>query len=137
MSRLNMMSGLLALALLLPACAVGPAKESKSLDEMLADKGYRVGEEIQQIQMFKFNNWTRLDNLHFILHSRVTDHYLVTLGSACDGLLYGATINLSSTVGQFTKFDYVVVSNPNRMPERCHVKTLNELEKIEQKASAD
>ena len=83
------------------------------------------------------SGWTEVDNLHLILHSRVSDRYLVTLGSICDGLLYSSTINLSTTVGQFTRFDYVMVGGPGGSGGRCNVRTLNELEKIEQEGGSD
>jgi hypothetical protein len=137
MSKFKRIPGLIALTLLLPACAAEQAKEPKSLDQILADKGYRLGEEIQYIREFGFNGWTEVDNLHLILHSRVSDRYLVTLGSICDGLLYSPTINLSTTVGQFTRFDYVMVGGPGGTGGRCNVRALNELEKIEPEKGSD
>ena len=137
MFKVSRIPGLLALALFTAACATEPAQEPKSLEQILADKGYRIGEEIPHIREFRFDGWTEVDNLHLILHSRVSDRYLVTLGSICDGLLYSPTINLSTTVGQFTRFDYVMVGGPGGSGGRCNVRALNELEKIEQEGSSD
>ena len=137
MFKVSRIPGLLALAMLTAACATEPAREQRSLEQILADKGYRIGEEIPHIREFRFDGWTEVDNLHLILHSRVSDRYLVTLGSICDGLLYSSTIKLSTTVGQFTRFDYVMVGGPGGTGGRCNVRTLNELEKIEQEGSSD
>jgi hypothetical protein len=137
MSKPNRIPGLVLLTLLLGACAAEPAKDARSLEQILADKGYRIGEEIPHIREFRFNGWTEVDNLHLILHSRASDRYLVTLGSICDGLLYSPTIKLSTTVGQFTRFDYVMVGGPGGTGGRCNVRALNELERIEQQAGGD
>jgi hypothetical protein len=138
MLRPKSIAATLVLGVMLQACATGADRESKSIEQMLADKGYRMGDEIQTIRQFSFNGWTELDELHLILHSRVSDRYLVTLATLCDGLRSSARIALSNTAGQFSKFDYVTVSGgPPGVNRRCNVRALHELERIESDTQKD
>ena len=62
----------------LAACAATPA-EPVSVDQRLADKGFRVDERVDRIANFRLNGWSYVDLRHVILNSGVRDRYLSML----------------------------------------------------------
>lgn len=122
--------GLLATMALLSACAQQPVAPEKTLPEILAAKGYAIGEPLQEIKDYKINGWNSLDSSHLILNSGPSTDYLITLQAPCIGLMSNPEqLSFTTTVGNLTTLDKVVISDM-AVPSHCPIKKIETLKRV-------
>lgn len=111
---------------MLGACANSP----RSTEQILSDRGFQLGESVERIQDYRISGWNYVDERHVIFNAGPSRNYLITLKIDCRGLSSAENIGFSSTTGDVTKFDKVVVGTPIG-PRRCPIDTLTKLENID------
>lgn len=128
----NRMKWLLALmaACALAACAAS-AEKPRTLDELLAERNYRLGEEVDRIYDYRIDGWNYLDREHLILRDGVRRNYLVTLVRPCNGLQSSEVIAHTSTISALTRHDRFMVREAGNFVDQCHIKALHRLETVE------
>jgi len=115
---------------LLAACA-GTREAPPTVEQMLAEKNFRIDEPVSRIRDYRLNGWNYLDREHVIMHSGVADSYLVSLRTNCDGLFSAENIAFSTTVGSLTDMDRLIVRGPGRWVESCYIESLHKLVKTQ------
>ena len=125
---LNVNAGLIALLMLL-ACAT-ESPESIPLEERLAKRGYVIGEPVKRIQDYRINGWNSVDRRNVIMNVGASQNYLVTLRSPCDGLTSAEHLAFSTTIGDLTDKDKLLVRGAGRYLEQCYIDKIYTLEKI-------
>ncbi|NND44623.1 MAG: hypothetical protein HKN58_04825 [Xanthomonadales bacterium] len=118
---------------LLASCAAQPTQGPKplDLDRQLAERHYLMGPPVDRIRNYQLSGWNYVDNHHVIMRAGVRDHYLITLRSYCPDLSSATSIAFSTTVGSLTTSDALLVRGPGSILDRCHIRYINRLEKIE------
>lgn len=122
----------LALAAALSACASAPQGPAPlNLDQALAERHYLMGPGVDRIRNYQLSGWNYVDNYHVIMRAGVRDEYLITLRSFCPDLSTATSIGFTTTVGSVTTSDALLVRGPGSILDRCHIRYINRLEKIE------
>jgi hypothetical protein len=121
-----------AAALLLAACAGRPdGPERLNLEQELAERYYVMGTPVDRIRNYRLNGWNYVDNYHVIMQAGVREHYLVTLRSHCPDLSTATSIAFTTTVGSLTTSDALLVHGPGQLLDRCYIRHIDRLERIE------
>jgi hypothetical protein len=123
------------LVVALAACAStgsgsSTAGESRSVEQKLAGKNYRLGEPVERIYDYKLDSWSYLDRKHVIMQTAPSTYYLVALKNSCHGLSSAEVIAFSTTTSQLTRFDHLLVRNAGKMVDRCYIDRMYKLEKV-------
>lgn len=118
--------GLLTLA----ACQTAPP-EQMPLEGHLLQHGYTIKGPVERVQAFRISGWNHLDRTHVILWASVRKPYLVTTMSPCDGLRYAETLAFTTTTGNLSRFEKLVVRSSGGFREECLIREINELERLE------
>lgn len=118
-------------ALLLTACATTPP-EPVDLPKLLADHGYQLGERVDRIQRFRINDWRYLDSQHVIIGGGVSRYYLLTLAARCVGLSSSQDLGFTTTAGDLTRFDRLVVRGGPGGGDRCTIADMHALSTLEE-----
>jgi len=119
-----------ALLLMLNACRSGP-QEAMPLEAHLLQHGYTIKGPAGQVQAFRINGWNDIDRTHVILWASVRKPYLVTTMAPCDGLRYAETLAFTTTTGNLTRFEKLIVRPSAGYLEQCAIKEIDELERLE------
>jgi len=114
---------------MMTACASHPP-EPVPLDQKLGQLGYTLGQPVKRVINFQLNGWNYVDHKHVIMNFGASRYYLLTLRTSCDGLRSATVITFSTTIGNLTENDKVLVRNAGRHLSHCYIETINELEKI-------
>lgn len=132
--RLTIFSTLLLVVL--SACSgTGEAPEAnKSVDEILAEKNLRIVEEIKQLVAFNVHGWLYVNRKNVVLRDGPNKYYLVELNAPCRNLEFAQTIGFTSFGRVVRKNEFIVVQDAPGMVERCSIRKLFKLEKIEDRA---
>ena len=117
-----------SLALVVAACASAP--DTGSLDQRLAVRGWAVGEPVKRVQNYRINGFNSLDRNNVIINTGPSSAYLVTVRRPCEGLDYAESVAFSTTVGNLTDKDQLLVRGNGGFVERCPILGLRELERI-------
>lgn len=125
----NILIGAVTL-LLATACAIEP-HEPVPLEEKLAKRGYTIGEQVTRIREYRINGWNDVDRQNVIMNVGASKNYLVTVRSPCDGLRSAVNLAFSTTVGDLTDKDKLLVRGTGGHLEHCYIDTIHTLEKIE------
>lgn len=121
-------SAALAAGAWLTACAA--PEPAADIDTMLAERGLRRAEPINEIRNYRISGWNSLDDKHLIVRSGPRNDYLITLMTRCQPLDTSETIGFSTTTGDVTRFDELVVSGPGGIVEDCPITAIENLEPI-------
>lgn len=122
--------------LLLNACTTTQS-ETRTVEQMLAEKGYTLGPAVDRIHRFRVNGWNYLDREHVIVTVSASDRYLIGLRVDCSGLLGAEVIAFTNTVSYLTTFDTLLVrDDTSRILERCPIESMNELVQIDSDAGS-
>lgn len=126
--------GFALLSVLAAGCASQPAADKTSgkaptLDEKLANNGYKLGDKVDKILQWNINGWNRIDDEHVVFDSGPSRHYLVTIRPPCNGLSTATTIGFTATNSQITTFDKLVVHDIG-FTDNCAIDSLNELKHL-------
>jgi hypothetical protein len=114
----------------LAACATS-AQRPPTLEELLAEHDYRLGEPVERIYNYRIDGWNYLDREHLILRDGARRKYLVTLVRQCNGLANSEVIAHTSTISSLTRHDKFLVRDAGRFVDDCYVKSLHKLEALE------
>jgi len=117
------------LAALSVACGSNPAN-TVTLEEQVAKHGFTIGQPVRSIINFQLSSWNSVDHKHVIMNFGASRYYLVTLRTSCDGLRSATMITFSTTIGNLTNRDKLLVRNESHHLSQCYISTINELEKI-------
>ena len=120
---------MLAILVVLASCATTGGQEI-SLEQKLADKGYKLGEPVERILQWRLDSWVYLDRGHVIMQTEPSTWYLVSLKNSCQGLGQAENIAFTTTTSQLTRFDKLVVRGAGKIREDCYIDTLHKLEKV-------
>ena len=126
---------LLVPAIGLMACASTPVSQP-TLEQKLAAKNYRLGAPVERIQRYRLDGWNYLDREHVIMQTEPSTYYLVSLRNTCHDLATTEHIAFTTTTGQLTRFDKLLVRGPGRTIQRCYIEALNKLEKTDKRVAA-
>jgi hypothetical protein len=119
-------------ALLLAACAGRPdGPEHLNLEQKLAERYYVMGPAVDRIRNYRLSGWNYVDNYHVIMKAGVRDHYLITLRNHCPDLSMATSIAFTTTVGSLTTADALLVDGSGQMLDRCYIRYIDRLERIE------
>jgi len=124
----NILTGLTVL-LVAGACATAPT-EPVPLKDRLAQRGCVIGQPVKRLKEYRINGWNSFDRYHVIMSVGVSQYYLVTVRSPCDGLNSAETIAFKTTVGDLTDMDKLMVRGSGNLLEHCYIDTIHALEKI-------
>lgn len=125
---LNISASLIAFLMLL-ACA-GTPPESISLEEKLAKRGYVIGEPVKRLRDYRINGWNSIDRYSVIMNAGASKNYLVTVRSPCEGLISAEHLTFSTTIGDLTDKDKLVVRGAGRFLEQCYIDKIYSLTRI-------
>lgn len=100
-----------------------------SLDQLLAAKGYQQGQPVKSIHNYQVTDWAYLDDQHLVLSTTPARNYLITLASPCVGLAFAPAIGFSSTVGDLTPLDKLVLQG-DAVKTPCPIRQINQLNRI-------
>ncbi len=120
------------LSLVMTACGTTQS-EPRTVEQLLDEKGFTIGEPTERIHQFRFNGWNYLDREHVIVSVSASRNYLVSLRVSCNGLFGAEVIAFSNTGSYLTDFDTLLVRDQSRVRERCPIKSINELVRKETK----
>ena len=127
-------TGFLAWMVLSGVAATGQGSEGENGEDpvitRLADRGYRIGPEVQRIQDYRIHGFNYLDRKAIIFHAGASRQYLIRFRNPCQELRSSNTIAFTDTVGNLTTKDRVVARGPGGFPERCLIESMWELERI-------
>lgn len=116
-------------ATLLSACATAPSKPVKTTEQRLADRGWIVGDKVNDVFNFDIDGWASVDNKHVILSSNFRDSYLVTVMGPCNDLDSAFRLAYTTTAGSLTRGDSLLVHQMGGGIERCPITAINKLSK--------
>jgi hypothetical protein len=123
-----------AVPLLLGGTALADDK-APSLEERLAKRDYALGETVERIPDYRVDGWNYVDREHVIISGGVSRRYLLTLMTPCTDLSNAESIGFTSTGTSLTKFDTLVVGSAIG-PQRCAIKSIHALDRLEDEAAA-
>lgn len=121
--------------LALVACAQTPATEPKPIGEVVAARGYAIGEPVKEIPDYRVDGWNSVDASHVILNAGPSRDYLLTLMAPCTGLLFTSDLGFTTTVGRLTTLDSVVVQDASGRSQ-CPISKIETLKRVKPAAEA-
>jgi hypothetical protein len=114
----------------LSACASGQSAQL-SLHEKLQARNLVLAEPVNRVKYMRINGWSELDDRHVILSAGASDRYLLTLRNVCRDLDSSMNIGFSSTVGNLTTADKLIVKGPGGFVDYCYISTITRLAKAD------
>lgn len=120
----------LAVGILTAFAASLPASARTSLDDALAESGYRLGEAVERVPNFRIDGWQRVDARHIVVFDDASRGYLVTFEYPCNGLGGKQVVAWPRSPGILAPRDEFRVQHEGRTADRCHVDALHRLEPV-------
>ncbi len=102
--------------------------EVKPIPQRLVKMGYQLGPSVDIVRNYSVEGWHALDDEHVIVETGTATDYLVTLAVDCDGLHAAETIGFSSTTGDLTPADDLIIHQISAN-FKCPLKSINTLER--------
>lgn len=123
-------AGIVAM-LILAACVTEPSNPV-SLEEKLASRGFVIDHQVKRVREHQINGWSNLDRFAVIINVNASQHYLVTVRTSCDdGLRSARNLAFSTTIGDLTDKDKLVIRGSGRYTVQCFIDTIHLLKKIQ------
>lgn len=119
----------LGVLFLTTACAGGPPPKPVPIGQKLDVRGYTIGPPIRQLKHYRINGWNSVDRYHVIIHVGVNQDYLVTVRNPCEGFRTAVVLRFSTTVGNMTNMDKLVVRGAGGFVEQCFIQSIHVLNK--------
>ncbi len=116
-------------ALALTACAQQPTAEIKPIADVVAARGYAIGEPVKEILNYRVDGWNSVDANHVIINAGPSSDYLLTLMAPCTGLLFTSELGFTSTAGRLTTLDSVVVQDSSGRSQ-CPISKIEALKRV-------
>ncbi len=117
------------IALALAACAQTPVAEPRPIADVVAARGYVIGEPVKEILNYRVDGWNSVDANHVIINAGPSSHYLLTLMAPCTGLLFTSELGFTSTAGRLTTLDSVVVQDSSGRSQ-CPISKIETLKRV-------
>lgn len=118
----------LILTIALAACtAPSIIPESAALDQVLADKNYSIGAEVERISEIRLDERTYVDPRNFILPAAGERDYLVHLKQKCYGLAGNPILMRNGRYYELGKYDRFVTRYEQSNIDQCFVDAVYEL----------
>ena len=114
--------------LLVSACASQTARQAP-LEEKLSGLGFARGEKVRRINDLQINSWNLVDRKNVVIYVGAGHRYLITTRNPCDGLEDTEHLNYSTTAGNLTDKDKLMVRRLHGHVESCFIDSIYELEK--------
>jgi len=116
--------------LLLGACASAPSgDQGPTLEQKLAERGYKAGDSVERIADYRVDGWQYIDNQRVVFSAGPGRDYLVSVRTPCSGLMGADSIGFTSTVSYVTRLDKLVVRDAG-FDNPCPIEELREVKKI-------
>lgn len=112
----------------LAGCATA-TDEPASLADKLETRNYLLGEEVDRIRNYRINGWNHVDDWHVIITAGVREKYLLSLRNRCPELRSASHMAFSTTAGNLTDFDEVMVTGPGGFVDHCYIDKIYKLAK--------
>jgi hypothetical protein len=123
----GVLSGLVVCAVAVSAATLHAAAK-QSLDEALAEHGYRAGAAVEQVPGFRLDEWKAVDGKHLIVYDDAAQAYLVTFEYRCYGLGGNPLSVRTRAPGVLAARDEFQVKHIGQVADRCQVDALQRLE---------
>ena len=121
--------------MLVNSCA-NKRPEPVPIEDSLATRGYVLGDQTRRISDDRINGWSSVDRYSVIINVGASMNYLVTLRSPCDGLRSARSLAFSTTIGNLTDKDKLLVRSSGGFLEHCLIDTIHILDKAGKEAEA-
>ena len=118
----------LALVFVFTACSNQPP-ESIPIEEQLSKKGYRIDQQVNRVTNYRLNGWSSVDRFNVIINVGASTKYLITFRPACDGLRGAGGLAFSTTYGDLTDRDQLVIRPTANVNQYCPIHEIYLLEK--------
>ena len=115
--------------LMATACAHDPT-EATPLEERLAQRGFVIGKQVNEVDILHRRGWSNVDREHVIFDFGVSRSYLLTLRTSCNSLVGAANIGFTAARYLSDK-DKLLVRDSRELVVTCAISTIHELEKID------
>ena len=115
--------------LLTAGCASAPPV-AVDLDQALKLRGFKQGEVVDRIQKFRIDDWRYIDATHVIVGAGPSTSYLLTLMGRCNGLTSTEDLGFSTTAGDLTTMDKIVIQSSTAPTESCPINEIRKLEAV-------
>ena len=116
-------------AVLLAACAQTPVAETRPIADVVAARGYAIGEPVKEILDYRVDGWNSVDANHVIINAGPSNDYLLTLMAPCTGLLFTSELGFTRTAGRLTTLDSVVVQDSSGRSQ-CPISKIEALKRV-------
>ncbi|KTT66708.1 hypothetical protein NS383_05170 [Pseudomonas oryzihabitans] len=120
---------LLAAAVLLAGCAARPFGPA-TLDDRLAELGYRQGAPVDTILGFDLSGWSYLDSRHLALGTGLGRAYLVDFAVPCGNLAAGNRLGYRSRAAGLRPGDFLVSTDVRGSRLNCPIGGLYRLDPL-------
>ncbi|KTT39305.1 hypothetical protein RSA46_22765 [Pseudomonas oryzihabitans] len=120
---------LLAAAVLLAGCAARPFGPA-TLDDRLAELGYRQGAPVDTILGFDLSGWSYLDSRHLALGTGLGRAYLVDFAVPCGNLAAGNRLGYRSRAAGLRPGDFLVSTDVRGSRLDCPIGGLYRLDPL-------
>ncbi|KTT14393.1 hypothetical protein NS2R_00515 [Pseudomonas oryzihabitans] len=120
---------LLAAAVLLAGCAARPFGPA-TLDNRLAELGYRQGAPVDTILGFDLSGWNYLDSRHLALGTGLGRAYLVDFAVPCGNLAAGNRLGYRSRAAGLRPGDFLVSTDVRGSRLNCPIGGLYRLDPL-------
>ncbi len=127
--RFILFATLFPLLLALSGCA-SPPREEVTVEDRLAQRGYQRGETVRSIQNYRLDGWHFLDSRNLMIETGPRQRYLVQLRASCPELSTASSIGFTSTAGQLSHFDKIVLEDGSGMRRDCIIDQLYRLKPL-------
>jgi hypothetical protein len=104
--------------------------EPDALQQRLQKLGYTVGDSVEQVRDYRVDGWNYIDDKNIMIYAGPSKRFLITTQIPCNDLGSAENIGFSSTVGNVTKFDKLIVRGPGGIVQNCPIERIRALEKI-------
>ncbi|APQ11445.1 hypothetical protein BJP27_07985 [Pseudomonas oryzihabitans] len=120
---------LLAAAVLVAGCAARPFGPA-TLDDRLAELGYRQGAPVDTILGFDLSGWSYLDSRHLALGTGLGRAYLVDFAVPCGNLAAGNRLGYRSRAAGLRPGDFLVSTDVRGSRLDCPIGGLYRLDPL-------
>lgn len=117
-------------AVLLAAGCASTPPEAVDVNQALKVRGFKQGEPVERIQKFRIDDWRYVDATHVIVGAGPSSSYLLTLMGRCNGLMSTEDLGFSTTAGDLTTLDKLVIQSSTAPQESCPIKEIRKLEAL-------
>lgn len=119
----------LAFVFVFTACSNQPPV-SIPIEEQLSKKGYRIDQQVNRVTNYRLNGWSRVDRFSVIINVGTSTNFLITFRPACDGLGGVGGLAFSTTHGDLTDRDQLVIRPNVNVNQYCPIHEIYLLAKI-------